>query len=341
MIVMVLFLITIGSTWLLTALLRRYALSRSLIDIPNKRSSHMVPTPRGGGLAFVFSFLTMTVVFYSFNELPMTSMMALVGAGIWIAFVGFLDDHSHIAARWRLLAHFAGAVWVLIWLDGLPPLPIFGSLFDFGKAGNVLAVVYLVWLLNLYNFMDGIDGIASIETITVCLGAGVLAWLIVSESRAWLLPLLLASAVSGFLFWNFPRARIFMGDGGSGFLGITLGIFSIDTGWIAHQFFWVWVILLGVFNVDATVTLLRRLSRGEKFYIAHRDHAYQHAVRKFGGHRQVSLAVGALNAFWLFPLSMLVALNFLDGITGLALAYIPLIWLAFKFKAGVMNPESL
>jgi len=335
--VMFMFPIAIGLTWLLTAILRHYALSRSLVDVPNSRSSHLAPTPRGGGLAFVISFLVLTFVFNLFIYLPMSDLIALLGAGTWIALVGFLDDHSHVAARWRLLAHFAGAIWALVWLGGLPPLPIFGYQLNLGQIGNILAVVYLVWLLNLFNFMDGIDGIASIEAITVCLCACVLAWLTVSDRDAWLLPALLASAVFGFLFWNFPRARIFMGDAGSGFLGITIGIFSIHASWAAPQLFWSWLILLGVFNVDATITLLRRILRGEKFYMAHRDHAYQHAVRKFGTHRPVSLTVGALNVFWLFPLAMLVALRMLDGIVGLVLAYTPLIWLAFNFQAGTVS----
>lgn len=332
--VLLIFPIAIGLTWFLAAILKRYVLSRRLLDIPNKRSSHVVPTLRGGGLSFVITFLLLTFLLNVFIDFPMSSLMALLGAGSWVALIGFFDDYSHIAARWRLLAHFAGAIWSLAWLGGLPPLPIFGFLLDLGRIGDVLAVVYLVWLLNLYNFMDGIDGIASIETITVCLCAGVLTWLIGSDSNAWLLPVLLASTVFGFLFWNFPRARIFMGDTGSGFLGITLGVLSIYASWVAPQLFWSWLILLGIFNVDATLTLLRRMLSGEKVYIAHRNHAYQHAAREFGAHRPVSLAVAALNVFWLFPIAVLVTLKMLDGTFGLVLAYAPLILLAIKFKAG-------
>src|SRR5690606_30192313 len=105
------------------------------------------------------------------------------------------------------------------------------------------------------------------------------------------LPLLmLAASVLGFLAWNFPPARIFMGDAGSGFLGIALGILSLQAAWIAPTLFWAWQILLGVFVVDATFTLLRRLLRGEKVYEAHRSHAYQYASRRFGRHLPVTLA---------------------------------------------------
>lgn len=329
-----------GLSWFLTAALRRYALSRRLLDVPNQRSSHTAPTPRGGGLAIVASFLLLTVFCDIIADFSISALTALLGAGAWVALVGFLDDYGHIAARWRLLAHFAGAIWALVWLGGLPPLPVLGYWLDLGWLGNVLAAVYLVWLLNLYNFMDGIDGIASIEAITVCLGASVLAWLTGAELSAWLLPLLLASAVLGFLFWNFPLARIFMGDGGSGFLGLTLGVLSVQAAWVAPRLFWAWLILLGVFVVDATLTLLRRVLRGEKFYEAHRSHAYQHAARKLGAHRPVSLAVGAINTFWLFPLAAMVALGDLDGVAGLVLAYVPLVWLALRFKAGGVESEE-
>jgi len=332
--ILFIFPVATGLSFVLTAIFRHYALQHSLVDIPNKRSSHTVPTPRGGGLAFVLSFLLLTTVVRFFIEVPLPFTLALFGAGSWVALVGFFDDHAHVAARWRLLAHFVGVLWALIWLDGLPPVLIFGRLVDFGSFGNVVILVYLVWLLNLFNFMDGIDGIASIETITVCLAAGILELMTTSNSYTWIVSFLLASAVFGFLFWNFPQAHIFMGDAGSGFLGILVGILLIHAAWTAPPLLWSWLILLGVFNVDATLTLLRRISGGEKFYMAHRDHAYQHAARKFGNHRGVSLAVGAVNIFWLFPVALLVALNMLEGIFGLVLAYVPLTWLAIKFKAG-------
>jgi Fuc2NAc and GlcNAc transferase len=124
---------------------------------------------------------------------------------------------------------------------------------------------YLVWLLNLYNFMDGIDGLACIEAITVCLGGALVYVLAVPRGEGWMVPVLLLSAVTGFLVWNFPRARIFMGDAGSGFLGLSIGVLSIQNSWAAPELFWSWVILLGTFIVDATVTLIRRIMRGRIF----------------------------------------------------------------------------
>jgi len=317
----------------MTAGLRRYALARSVIDVPNARSSHTVPTPRGGGVAIVLTFLLAMVGLMPSGIEQISTLLALGGGGALIAVIGFMDDHGHIAARWRLLGHFVAAAWMLGWLGGLPPLTMFGWTLDMGWLGGLLAAVYLVWLLNLYNFMDGIDGIASVEAITACLGAAWLYWLAGLGGTA-VLPLLLAAAVAGFLYWNFPPAKIFMGDAGSGFIGIVLGGLSLQAAWVSPPMFWCWLILLGVFIVDATYTLVRRLLRGDKVYEAHRSHAYQFASRVYGKHLPVTVAVAALNVCWLLPIAYCVARLGLDGALGVVLAYIPLIVLAVRFRAG-------
>lgn len=327
------FLATAGTSVLLTWAVRRYALARSLVDVPNGRSSHSLPTPRGGGVAIVLSFVFALPVLTATGLIPWSFIWPLLGAGIFTAVVGFLDDHGHIAARWRLLAHFLAAAWAMYWMNGLPPLHVLGVEFKLGYLGHVLAAFYLVWMLNLYNFMDGIDGIAGVEAVSVCLGACLIYWLSGNQSMIWP-PLLLAMAVLGFLYWNFPPARVFMGDAGSGFLGITLGIFSIQAAWSSPRFLWVWLILLAVFIVDSTFTLIRRLLRGDKVYEAHRSHAYQFASRRFGRHLPVTLAVLAINVFWLLPIAVAVGLFGLDGIWGIVLAYVPLLLLALKFRAG-------
>ncbi|ARS48518.1 glycosyltransferase family 4 protein [Pseudomonas sp. GD04158] len=325
-----------GVSLVMTGALRRYALSRSLMDIPNSRSSHSVPTPRGGGVAIVLAFLAASPVLALADLLHWAVMWALLGAGAGVAVIGFLDDHGHIAARWRLLGHFVAAIWALFWLGGLPPLSLFGMSFDLGWLGHTLAALYLVWLLNLYNFMDGIDGIASLEAICVCIG-GALLFVLSGHADEAALPLLMAAAVAGFLFWNFPPARIFMGDAGSGFLGVSLGILSLQAAWVAPQLLWSWLILLGVFVVDATFTLLRRLLRGDKVYEAHRSHAYQYASRRFGRHLPVTLAVGAINLLWLLPIALWVGAGGLDGVLGVVLAYTPLLALAVRFRAGELE----
>ncbi|MGN8261160.1 glycosyltransferase family 4 protein [Pseudomonas sp. SMSB3] len=323
-------------SFVVTAGLRRYALERSVIDIPNARSSHTVPTPRGGGVGIVLSFLLALFGFMLTGTSQIDALVALGGAGSLIAVIGFMDDHGHIAARWRLLGHFIAAGWMLVWLGGLAPLTIFGWQVDLGWLGGLLAAVYLVWLLNLYNFMDGIDGIASVEAITVCLGAALL-YVLAGLHAFTALPLLLAAAVGGFLFWNFPPAKIFMGDAGSGFLGIVLGGLSLQAAWLSPTLFWCWLILLGVFIVDATYTLIRRVMRGDRVYEAHRSHAYQFAAREYGRHLPVTLAVMGINLFWLLPIAVCVLEFGLDGAVGLLVAYVPLVALAVRYRAGTLE----
>lgn len=321
------------AAWWMTAALRRYALSRSLMDIPNARSSHTLPTPRGGGLSFVVAFLMAALCIALTGHIAPYVVVGVLGAGGLVAVIGFMDDHGHIAARWRLLGHFAAAAWGLAWLGGMPPISVFGFTLAPLWLSSLFGALYLVWLLNLYNFMDGIDGLASVEAICVCVGASLLYWVTDHAHHAWL-PLLLAATVAGFLCWNFPPARIFMGDAGSGFLGMVLGLLALLAGWVNPLLFWGWLILLGVFVVDATFTLVWRLLRGDKVYEAHRSHAYQYATRHHGSHRTVTLAVAAINLGWLLPVAMVVVVFQLDGALGTLVAYVPLIVLALIYKAG-------
>lgn len=334
--VWLLFPLAVVSSALLTGGLRRYALSRSLIDVPNSRSSHSVPTPRGGGVSIVLVFLLFVPIFGVIGDLEWPAIWSVLGTGLGVAALGFLDDHGHIAARWWLLGHFLCAVWALYWLGGLPPIEFWGGVIDLQWFGVIVSAFYLVWLLNLYNFMDGIDGLASVEAICTCVGVCIIYWL---TGFAGLIgpPLLLAMAVSGFLVWNFPPARIFMGDAGSGFLGAVMGVFSLYAAWKSPVFLWVWLVLLGVFVVDATFTLFSRLLQGHRVYEAHRSHAYQHAARKAGNHLSVTGIVAAINILWLFPIAICIAVFGLNGLLGVVIAYLPLVVLAYKYGAGKID----
>jgi Fuc2NAc and GlcNAc transferase len=322
-----------GFSAFLTWVLRRYALHRNLLDVPNERSSHRRPTPRGGGVAIALVYLAVLPMLGFYGWLPWPMVIGLWGAGAVVGVVGFLDDHRHVAVRWRLLAHFAAAFWLLIWLPSLPQLSLFGNVYQLGWAGYLLGALLLVWLLNLFNFMDGIDALASVEAITTCVGAALL-YALATHTYFAAAPLLLAAAVAGFLVWNAPPARIFMGDSGSGFLGIVLGGLAFQAAWVAPQLLWGWLILLGVFIVDATVTLLHRALRLERVHEAHRNHAYQHATRAYDNPLLVTLAVLAINVLWLLPWACLVTLNLIDGTLALIIAYVPLVALAIRFRAG-------
>jgi Fuc2NAc and GlcNAc transferase len=324
--------VSLGLTWVLL----RYALTHRLVDVPNERSSHRRPTPRGGGMAIAVAFLGSVLALWALGLLPSRLGAAVGGSGSLVAVVGFLDDHGHVSRRWRLFAHFVAATWALFCLNGMPALTVASGLhLPRGWLSNGIAAVYFVWLVNLFNFMDGIDGIASVETITACLGGILLYLIVVPGNQQWIVPAVLLASAGGFLFWNFPPARIFMGDAGSGFLGITLAVLSVQAAWAAPNLFWAWVILLGVFIVDASVTLIRRVLKGGRIYLEpHRSHAYQYVAWRLGTHAPVTVAVGLINLVWLCPLAVCVGLGYLNGVLGLLIAYIPLIGLALRLRAG-------
>ena len=320
-------------SWWLTARMHRYARAMQLLDHPNERSSHSVPTPRGGGVAIVASFTLMLGALGLSAKVDTGLCLALLGSGLLVAMLGFVDDRRGLPARVRFLGHAAAAAWALFWMGRLPPIPVFGMAFDLGLATSMLAAVYMIWSINLFNFMDGIDGIASLEAISVALG-GALIWWLAQPAGDWPVAGLFAACVGGFLIWNFPPARIFMGDAGSGFLGLVVALLALWSARSVPVLFWAWIILNGCFMVDATTTLLRRVRRGERFHEAHRNHAYQYASRLYGSHKRVSLVVFAINLLWLLPWAVAVTLGVLDGLAALLLAYAPLLWLVFRFKAG-------
>jgi Fuc2NAc and GlcNAc transferase len=330
----------LAASWGLTALVRRYAMRTNLLDYPNGRSSHHVPTPRGGGAAIVASFMPLVLAMGLFGFIEQRLMVAALGAGALVALLGFLDDRSSLPARVRFAGHALAAAWCVGWMNGIPHVPIFGYTVDLGLAGPLLCGLFIVWTINLFNFMDGIDGIASVEAITTGLG-GALLWWLAGSGSSWIAALVFASCVGGFLAWNFPSAKIFMGDAGSGFLGLILALLSLWSGQAAPALFWGWFVLIGCFMVDATTTLVRRVSRGEVFYEAHRSHAYQYAARKHGSHCWVTLSVGAINVFWLLPIAALVALRHVDGVIAVIVAYAPLVWLAFHYHAGDRRAQDV
>jgi len=316
-------------SFVLTEVIRRYTLNKNLIDIPNDRSSHTIPTPRGGGLSIVVLFL-FSITFI--DTLSSDILFALLGSGLIIAIIGFWDDHNHIPAKWRLLAHFIASFWVLYWLGSFTEFHIFNYNINLGFIGLVLVAFLLVWLLNLFNFMDGIDGIAATEAIFVLCAGAFFSWLYDLENLM-LIALMLSASTLGFLFLNWPPAKIFMGDVGSSFLGLMIGIIAyvnISQGMPV----WIWLILLATFLIDSGVTLLRRILNGEKWYEAHCSHAYQHAARKWG-HKRVTISVIIINLFWLLPLSVFSHLNPEVGLWVTLLAFTPLIVVAFKLKAGI------
>ncbi len=338
-IVVLAFLAACAMTWGL----RVYAIKHNVIDQPNQRSSHSVPTPRGGGVAIVLTLLVALTWLYLSGYLTADSFFGLFVPGLIVAVIGFLDDHGHIAARWRLLMHFLAAAIGLYFLGSFPVINLAGFDISMAWIGMILGSIYLVWMLNLYNFMDGINGLASAQAILFALGSAAL--LVLHQhtdfsGSIYLLVLALAGAAAGFIVWNFPGAKIFMGDAGSGFLGIIIGLMILHIAKLDTHFFMAELCLLGVFIVDSTITLLRRLVAGKKVYEAHASHTYQILARKYGSHVPVTLTSIAVNIVWLFPIAYLIASAKMDGLVGLVIAWCPLIVIAFRCGAGVRDKES-
>lgn len=284
-----------------TLVLRRYALAHQVLDTPNARSSHTVPTPRGGGVAIVLSFLLALLAWDWQVGVDPALFRALLPGGALIAAIGFWDDHKPLSARLRFGFHLLAAAWAMWQLGGWPLLDLGFTVLSWGWLGALCGGLFIAWAINFYNFMDGIDGLAGMQAVFVAGAGGALLWL----SGADAMPLwLLAAASTGFLLLNWPPARIFMGDAGSGFLGFALAVFALHTTTSTHTSLWPWLILLGVFLVDATLTLLNRARQGIRVTDAHRTHAYQWASRRLGAHKPVTVAVLFLNLFLLWPAAL-------------------------------------
>jgi Fuc2NAc and GlcNAc transferase len=326
-------LATFCASLLGSGMVRRYALRAKLLDIPNSRSSHAAPTPRGGGLAIALSSLAASSVLACLDLVDTKTILALVAGGA-IALVGFLDDRRRLSAKLRFIVHMSAAIVAVAVLDGVP-VDFFGSLgLNNYWVGAGLAVVVFAWATNLFNFMDGIDCLAGSEAIFISAGGAILNSLYGGDSGITVAWLCMAAATLGFLPWNWPPARLFMGDVGSGFLGFTLTVLAMTTSRRVGIPIEVWAILGGVFLVDASITLIRRMVRGDNWFEAHRMHAYQHLALKWRGHLPVTLGVGAVNLVWLLPWAFFAAGHQRYAMLCMIVALLPLALLALLAGAG-------
>ncbi len=302
-------------SWLLASRVRLYALDR-LLDIPNERSSHSVPTPRGGGLAIAFTALGGIILAAMWRWIDWNLATALAGGGFMIAAVGWIDDHRDLPALVRFAVQFLSAGWAMFWLGGLPALTLGSTQLSLGIAGIPLGVIGIVWAINLYNFVDGIDGLAAGEAVTTGIIGGLIL-LAMGHYGLAMVSLLIAAANAGFLPLNWAPAKLFMGDVGSGMLGYLFAVLAIASENAGAVPLLIWVLLLGAFVFDATVTLCRRVAHGERWYHAHHSHAYQRMVQAGRSHAQVSSMILAVNfvlaalaiVAWLRPTFFMVAIG--------------------------------
>ncbi len=274
-----------------------------IVAVPNERTLHQGSVPRGGGAVVVLVFLASLAWLYVRGDVPRPWFIALFGGGVAISVVGFVDDIVDLSTRTRVLVHLAVALWAVGWLGGLERLDLGVTSIELGLVGLPLTVLGLIWMINLYNFTDGIDGMATSGAVFVCAAAaGLMAW---HGGSPAVVPLaVLATASVGFLVFNWPPARLFLGDAGSGFYGYALGVIVLATVNAGQLSLWTWIILLGYYIGDTTTTVVLRMRRVRRFWGTHRSHAYQNLARVWDDHLRVTSMVLAIDLAWLLPLAI-------------------------------------
>ncbi len=295
--------------------------------------------PRGGGVAIAIASLAAMALLSIFGVMPGRLFLAIAPGGAAVAAVGLIDDITPLTARVRLFVHFMAAGWAVVCIG---PVGFFDHYAPDALAlrglGYAVSTVGIVWFLNMYNFMDGIDGIAASQAVFMSAGMALLGLFSAGVAYIAAAAVVLGAASCGFLLWNWPPAKIFMGDVGSGYLGFAFAVLGLATG--AHSVFGPWscIILAGVFAVDATFTVVRRFVRGEQVTEPHRTHAFQLLSQKMG-HRNVTLSVGLVNLAWVFPCALASVLWPQDAMWMTALALGPLTLCALMIGAG--RPEGV
>jgi len=284
--------------------LRRWADER-ILDIPNVRSLHTRPIPRGGGLGIVIVVLigTWGLFFSRILSTPLREIAAFsLGGGI-VALAGWLDDIHNVPTRVRLIVQAVSSIIILIAIGYFiaVPVPIIGDI-RFYSMGIPATFIWIMGLTNAYNFMDGIDGMAGGQAVVAGLGWTIMG-LMGGHSFVGLMGVLLAASSIGFLFHNWPPARIFMGDVGSAFIGFTLAVLPVMAVQRDPRFIIAGVLLVWPFIFDTSFTLVRRMINKENIFEAHRSHIYQRLVIAGYSHRFVTLIymglalTGAILAF--------------------------------------------
>lgn len=270
-----------------TGFMLRVLKRKGIVDTPNERSSHQIPTPRGGGMAVILVILATAGL--SFGE-ALSGYLWLFIATLLLAGICWIDDLKGLTARLRLLSQFI-AVGLVFW--AMPTSsPYFHGLLP-AWLDSFIAIILWVWFINLFNFMDGIDGITAVEASSIGLGLFLLMILGASQITHGLLGLVIAAAALGFLWWNWHPAKLFLGDVGSVPLGFLLGWMLLQV--LASPLWLIALILPLYYLADATLTLLRRGFKGERVWLPHREHFYQQATGRGLSHAHVTLVIAGVN----------------------------------------------
>ena len=300
-----------------------------MIAQPGERQSHELATPTGGGLGLMFSIVVTTACTHLVIPLPDFWWQNMLPGVILLAIVGWRDDKFPVSSIIRLLVQLVVSIWLLG----------FGwSEFSWKELGLLaVAFVAMVWMMNLYNFMDGSNGMAGFQGVFAGMTMAVFLQIGGQHTMA-LVALVVAAACAGFLPLNFPRARVFMGDVASvplGFIFASLAVFGVMTGSLSLP---VAILIMSVFIVDATLTLLSRVFRGERWYTAHAQHVYQRLIAQGWTHRQVLLIYQAVNVIVVLPALVLAEIypQYAMVTVGFTLILLGTCWQIAKWRLGMI-----
>ncbi len=266
-------------SFILTYLIKNYYTKKAFVAQVNERSSHTTPIPHGGGIAIVATWFLGLTYLYLTKEIDPRLFYALM-IGIFISIVSFFDDIYELSAKLRILIQSFVAIFGLYILGGLDIFTIGFFNIENPIVTNIFAFLLIVWYINLTNFIDGINGYVGSEFVFL----SVVGLLLFGDLHFGVL----AVAILGFLYWNWNKAKIFMGDVGSTLLGYNIAIFTLYYANQEATNLWIWIVLFGVFWFDATLTLVRRKLNGEKLSQAHKKHAYQRLTQAGWSHYKVT-----------------------------------------------------
>ncbi|MFY9080884.1 glycosyltransferase family 4 protein [Aliarcobacter butzleri] len=273
------YIVLVLISFFLTYFIKNYMIKKSFVASVNERSSHTVPTPHGGGIAIAITWFIGLFYLFFIGQIEENLFYALLFGAV-ISIVSFFDDIYELSPKLRLIIQAIVAIGGLYFLGGFETLTF--GIFDIQNPifTNIFAFFMIIWFINLYNFLDGINGYAGSEAVFLSL-----AGFILFGGNHFLV---LAVAVLGFLYWNWNKAKIFMGDVGSTLLGYNVAIFTIYYANQEPNNFWIWIILFGVYWFDATLTLIRRKLNKERLSQAHKKHAYQRLTQAGWSHYKVT-----------------------------------------------------
>lgn len=317
----------------LTKLVYQVSINKNFLDIPNQRSSHDIPKPKGGGISIVVLLFLTIIVLIPIKLIDTDILLSLLIGGSIVSVIGFMDDIKSLPILSRAITYLLSTIISVYLINGIEQISINERVYELGYTGWILGILFIVWLTNLYNFMDGTDGFAAIQTICTSIFCGALLYQLNNTALCLVLFCMVFSTL-GFLKWNWPPAKIFMGDVGSCTVGFIFGLLAIYTDQKDLIPLSVWLILLAPFIGDSTITLLKRLVNREKWYKAHNTHAYQKLYQLGISHTGLAISLFCLNIAILWPLAYLAYMYKKYDFFMVLIAYLIIgcVWLVVQYK---------